>query len=584
MDKIKGFVKKIEEKSSQLIMFYAMVLIEMVAMLIVALVQIAMSYDTNSNVPLFIGVVYLFAILLLTNRHPEKLDILKMLTLIPTLMGIIPYLYMGTDGGGIKSGMPIWMVLGLLMIFVFTKGIACIVLFVLTLVEYLACIAYTYFYMRDTLGQLAEAYYYQDNVIAIIAVSLSFGLIIKYQLSMEKASQRKIEQEKQKAQDANDAKTKFLTNMSHDIRTPMNAITGMAQIASLNIDDTERVRDCLEKINVSASMLSHLINNVLDMSEIESHKLALKNAPFELNEMIENLRVVLEQTAEAKQVDFCVHCENIRNDRLIGDAVRIKQVFMNLVGNSIKFTPAGGKVSLSICQEEGDASDDSYAYFRMEVSDTGIGMKQEFADSDIFKPFERAQSQYVNKTEGYGIGMSITKSILDVMGADLHIESEVGKGSLFRIHMKLLIDSDVESAEQGEADEVPELGGRRFLVVEDNDINMQIIEFVLERTNADIVKAWSAEEALEIFENSKEGYFDLVLLDIQLPNMNGYEAAKALRSSGRSDADKVLIWAMTANAFSQDVEKALQSGMNDHISKPIDTDGLYRKLKDAFVH
>lgn len=577
MNRLKNMIHYVEGKSSQLLMFYVMVVIEMLAMFLTAILQIAMKFKTDSIIPLFGSVAYLLVILFFTNSYPHKLPLFKAMALIPMILVMIPYLYMGTEGGGIKSGMPIWMVLGLLMICLFTKGIPCIVLFTMTLSVYIGCVIYTYLFMQDKLGLLEEIYYCQDNIMAIVAVSLSCGMIIKYHQKIEDRSKQKIEQEKLNAQNANEAKSKFLTSMSHDIRTPMNAIIGMTEMANYYIDDKEKVQDCLKKINDSSSMLLHLINNVLDMSEIENHELKLKESSFELRELADKIYAVLEQTANAKKLTFEVRCEQIRDNRLIGDVVRLRQVLMNLVSNSLKFTPPGGKVGLLIRQE--DNVESGYASFVIEVKDTGIGMKQEFIDTMIFKPFERDDTRYVNKTEGNGIGMSITKTILDVMGADLQIESEVGKGTTFLIHVKLKVDSDDTCEEHNEINSIPNLEGKRLLVVEDNEINMEIIVSILERTQAEIKQAWNAEDALKIFEESEEGYFSLIFFDIQLPGMNGYEAVKIIRGMDRHDASEVPILAMTANAFSQDVEQSLSSGMNDHISKPIDIDVLYRKLQ-----
>lgn len=577
MNRLKNMIHYVEGKSSQLLMFYVMVVIEMLAMFLTAILQIAMKFKTDSIIPLFGSVAYLLVILFFTNSYPHKLPLFKAMALIPMILVMIPYLYMGTEGGGIKSGMPIWMVLGLLMICLFTKGIPCIVLFTMTLSVYIGCVIYTYLFMQDKLGLLEEIYYCQDNIMAIVAVSLSCGMIIKYHQKIEDRSKQKIEQEKLNAQNANEAKSKFLTSMSHDIRTPMNAIIGMTEMANYYIDDKEKVQDCLKKINDSSSMLLHLINNVLDMSEIENHELKLKESSFELWELADKIYAVLEQTANAKKLTFEVRCEQIRDNRLIGDVVRLRQVLMNLVSNSLKFTPPGGKVGLLISQE--DNVESGYASFVIEVKDTGIGMKQEFIDTMIFKPFERDDTRYVNKTEGNGIGMSITKTILDVMGADLQIESEVGKGTSFLIHVKLKVDSDDTCEEHNEINSIPNLEGKRLLVVEDNEINMEIIVSILERTQAEIKQAWNAEDALKIFEESEEGYFSLIFFDIQLPGMNGYEAVKIIRGMDRHDASEVPILAMTANAFSQDVEQSLSSGMNDHISKPIDIDVLYRKLQ-----
>lgn len=577
MNKFEKINNDIDKKPSELLMFYIMVIIEMLAMLVIALLQIVMKFKTDSIIPMLVSVAYLIAILFFVNAHPNKLPLFKKITLMPMLLVIVPYLYMGTEGGGIQSGMPIWMVLGLLMIFLFTKGIHFVVSFMVTLSVYIGCIIYTYLFMQDKLGQLDELYYYEDNIMAIVAVSVSCGMIIKYHQRIEDRSKQKIEKEKLNAQNANEAKSKFLTSMSHDIRTPMNAIIGMTEMANYYIDDKEKVQDCLKKISDSSSMLLHLINNVLDMSEIENHELKLKETSFELLESVEKVHTVLEHSALSKKLNFEVRCEQITNNQLIGDAVRLRQVLMNLVSNSLKFTPPGGKVSLLVRQE--GYEEDGHASFIIEVTDTGIGMKQEFIDNMIFKPFERDTTQYVNKTEGNGIGMSITKTILDAMGADLQITSEDGKGTTFLIHAKFKTDHEQQCEEHNEISNIPNNEGKRLLVVEDNEINMEIIVSLLERTQAEIVQAWNAEDALKIFEESGEHFFDLILFDIQLPGMNGYEAVKIIRNMDRSDATRIPILAMTANAFAQDVEQSIQSGMNDHISKPIDIDVLYHKLQ-----
>ena len=580
INRLKEIKNYATELPSQLLMFYVMVIIEAVAMLSIALLQIVMEFQTDSIIPMLISVVYLLVVLLFVKGRENKLAMFKAITLLPMLWGIIPYLYMGTEGGGIKSGMPIWMVLGLLVIFLFTTGKHFVFLFSSTLILYIGCLLYTYQCMPGRLGNLTELYYYQDNIMAIVAVSISCGMIIKNHQRIENKSKQKIEQEKLNAQKANEAKTRFLMSMSHDIRTPMNAIIGMTEMASYNIDDKEKVQECLKKIMDSSSMLLYLINNVLDMSEIENNELKLKEAPFELEEEVGKMHAVLEQTAAAKNIDCSVQFEDIRHKHLIGDAVRLRQIFMNLLSNSLKFTPSGGKVSLSIKEETDTEQEDGYASFLMEVKDTGIGMKQEFIDKYIFKPFERDESGEVSKTEGNGLGMSITKSIQDVMGASLDIESELGKGSTFRIHARLKIDSNVIEDTQDEKIKIPNLSGKRLLVVEDNEINMEIILAILERTKVETIKAWTAEEALKLFEDSEEGYFDLILFDVQLPNMNGDEAVKILRRMERKDATGIPIFAMTANAFADDVENSLRSGMNEHLSKPVDIDILYRKLQE----
>lgn len=575
-----------EDKQSELLMFYSMVGVEMIAMFAIMTLQIVMGYNTKSIVPLFLSVAYLGVMIGLVTKYSHRMMLFKALTFVPMLFGIIPYLFMGTEGGGIKSGMPIWMVLGLLLIFLFTRGIYFWVLLPLTLLVYIGCMIYSYRYLQDKLGQLDELYYYQDNIMAIVAVSLSCGLIFKYQQRYEERTKKKIEEEKQNAQKANEAKSKFLANMSHDIRTPMNAILGMTEMANRNIEDKEKVQECLKKINDSSMMLLHLINNVLDMSEIENQELRLKEMKFDMKEVVKEIYNVLEHHAMASRLDFEVQYGELHDVRLVGDVVRFRQVLMNLLSNSIKFTPAGGKVSLCIKQREEleDSKREGYATFEIEIRDTGIGMKQEFIDSMIFRRFERDEAQYVSKTEGNGIGMSITKSILDVMGADLQIESEVGKGSTFRFVVQLKKDQDVKKEEWKEKNEVPMIRDKRILVVEDNEINMEIILAILEDTQAEIIHVWNAEEAIEVFKNSVEGFFDLVLMDVQLPGMSGYEATEQIRNIEEGREYKVPVFAMTANAFAQDIERSKKCGMNEHISKPIDIEELYQKIREYLVN
>jgi len=445
-------------------------------------------------------------------------------------------------------------------------------------------ILYGYF-QRDMLRYTDnDTYYYQDNLIAILVVAGTIGLILKYQKYVEQKQKERIEgavieaeREKVNAEKANVAKTNFLANMSHDIRKPMNAIVGMTDIAKYNIDDKEKVQDCLDKITASSTQLLNLLNNILDMSEIEMDMLKLKESSFNMTELAENIQVVLSQMARGRKVEFEMSCD-IKHANLLGDAVRLRQVLMNIISNGIKYTEASGKVAVSI-REDLEGGDSDYALLDIAVEDTGVGMTQDFIDHYIFRPFERAEDRRVQKVEGSGIGMSITKSIIDAMGAALRIESTVGEGSKFFVRMRLKKDKDVQkNFVQEDGLLILDATGRNILVVEDNELNMEIITAILERTHANVTCAWNAEEAVDIITRSEEGCFDLILMDIQMPGMDGYSAARTIRGMDRKDAMTVPIMAMTANAFAQDVEKALNAGMNAHIAKPIDVDELFQKM------
>lgn len=585
IQRVKMWIKSYLEKTpSKQLTFYSLVMIEMVAITTVVLMQSINHYETQSVLPMVATVVFLFAMLICSMLYPKKVELLSVLTLVPVVMGILPYLYIGTEGGGIKSGMPVWMSMGLVMVFLLTDGIYFKILMPLTVVEYIVCIYASYKYLNDKLGQLEDLYYYQDNVLAILGVACSVGFIVKYQKHIERKSKEKIEaaknaaeQEKLNAEKANQAKSKFLANMSHDIRTPMNAIVGMTELARYQIEDKEKVQDYLEKITASSTQLLHLINNILDMSEIEMHDIKLKEIKFNLEELIDNVYVVLAQTARSKKVEFDVQCEQIKNSNLLGDSVRLRQMLMNIVSNSIKFTNAGGSVYLYVEQKKSESAD-GYAEFLFRIQDTGIGMTQEFIDQMLFQAFEREETQYVKRTEGSGIGMSITKSIADAMGATLQVESEVGKGTVFTIEASFKTDQEGPLAKEENGSVIIDAKGKNVLIVEDNEINMEIITAILERTNANVITAWNAEEAIQLVQDSEDYYFDLIFMDIQLPGMDGYSAARNIRCMDREDVLSIPIIAMTANAFSQDVEKSLSSGMNAHISKPIDIDDLFQKM------
>lgn len=588
VQKIKDrFGKYIARTDSQLWIYNTIILIEILALTILVAIEFFMGYEQDGLLVMVALWIYLVAMALLANCYPKKVQLFYALVVAPVNLVVFPFMFLWAEGGGIESGMPVWLTFGILLVCIMTSGIYFKILLVLTVVTDVMIILYGYFHQETFKYIDNDFYYYQDNLIAVLVVAGTIGLILKYQRYVQTRQTKRIEdavmeaeQEKLNAQKANVAKTNFLANMSHDIRTPMNAIVGMTDIAKYNIDDKEKVQECLNKITASSTQLLNLLNNILDMSEIEMETLKLKEGQFSMTELAENIQVVLAQMARGRKVEFEMTCD-VEHENLLGDSVRLRQVMMNIISNGIKYTDAFGKVSVSIT--EAAMNDSDYAAFDIIVTDTGVGMTQEFIENHIFKPFERSEDRRVQKVEGSGIGMSISKSIIDAMGATLAIESTVGVGSRFSIHVQLKKDKNVQKnfkVEDGIA--ILDASGKNILVVEDNDMNMEIIKAILERTHAHVICAWDAEEAIDIFGKSKEGHFDLILMDIQMPGMDGYGAARAIRSMDRKDSMSIPIMAMTANAFAQDVEKAFDAGMNAHLAKPIDVDELFQKMYHFF--
>lgn len=549
----------------------------------------------------------------------------------------------------------------------------------------------------DSLVQQRTFTFVGGGIVLVGVIVIAF--LRYYRVSQEQMGE--LAKAREEADAANRAKSEFLSNMSHDIRTPMNAITGMTSIARANIDDRDLVTDCLKKVDLAARHLLGLINDVLDMSKIESGKLSLNPAPLLLPEVVENVVTIVQSQVQAKRQSFNVYVRDITVERVFADGTRLNQVLLNILSNALKFTPAEGRVTLSVTQEEVEGRPDVIRTHFL-VSDTGIGMSPEFREK-IFDSFEREDRATVRRIEGTGLGMAITKQIVDMMGGTIEVESEVGVGSSFHVVLDLPRDGEAEGAEslppwdilvvddnadsaetaalmlggmgahaeyvvtgaeaiervrarhaagsdydgvlldwkmpdmsgvdlarrirgevgdgmpillvsaydwsdiEGEARsagvtgfvakplfmstlshallplagddgsdrvkadrEESDLSGLHALLAEDNDLNWEVASELLGACGLSLVWARNGEECVKLFSESEPGYYDLVLMDIRMPIMNGYDAARAIRALERPDALEIPIIAMTADAFSEDRERAFECGMNAHVSKPID--------------
>ena len=384
----------------------------------------------------------------------------------------------------------------------------------------------------------------------------------------------------QTAENANKAKTDFLSNMSHDIRTPMNAIIGITSLIRHDAGNKAKVIEYADKIDISSQHLLGIINDVLDMSKIEAGKTVFKYSDFSILDLVQELDTIFHTQIYEKQQTLTIIKENIQHEWVNGDQVHLMQIFSNLLSNAVKYTQEGGKIQFFV--EECETKSSVYAKYRFLVSDNGMGMSADFKDT-IFDAFTRAESSLTNKIQGTGLGMAITKNLVEAMGGTIDVESELGQGSCFEVLLDLKIAEDrtVALAAQEETDEQDGniLQGMRFLCAEDNELNAEILTELLKIEGAECTICENGEEILKAFEQSAPGDYDMILMDVQMPVMNGYEATKAIRRSSHELAKTIPIIAMTANAFSEDIQHSLAAGMNAHVSKPVEMKVLEKTIR-----
>ena len=384
----------------------------------------------------------------------------------------------------------------------------------------------------------------------------------------------------QTAENANKAKTDFLSNMSHDIRTPMNAIIGMTSLIRHDAGNKDKVIEYADKIDISSQHLLGIINDILDMSKIEAGKTVFKYTDFSMPDLIEELNTIFQPQIAERNQTLMVIKENIRHEWVNGDQVHLMQIFSNLLSNAVKYTQEGGKIQFLV--EECETKSSVYAKYRFLVSDNGMGMSADFKET-IFDPFTRAEGSVTNKIQGTGLGMAITRNLVEAMGGTIDVESELGQGSCFEVLIDLRIaeDRSVSSTVQEEKNEQNDniFQGMRFLCAEDNELNAEILTELLKIEGAECTICENGEEILKTFEKSAPGDYDMILMDVQMPVMNGYEATKAIRRSSHELAKKIPIIAMTANAFSEDIQHSLAAGMNAHVSKPFEMRVLEKTIR-----
>lgn len=408
---------------------------------------------------------------------------------------------------------------------------------------------------------------YADLAIGVSFVVIFVLLLLFYSLSVSRKKQMEALKEAQNANAANIAKTTFLNHMSHDIRTPMNAIVGFTDIAMKKKPDKE-VEDCLKKIRQSSEYLMTLINDVLDISRIESGKLEYKPVLVDLRDMVNTVLSIARGYTENRDLNFCVSREEFKNPYVMADELRIREVLLNIISNAVKFTKDGGTISFAA--ENCPGNDEHHVIVRYRISDTGIGMSEEF-QTKIFDEFSQENSGARTSYKGTGLGMTIAKQYVDLMGGKIEVSSRQGIGSTFTVEIPLLIAEHVRTEKEEKLRKDMDLHGLHVLLAEDNDLNAELAVDLLEEKGMIVTRTADGKSALAQFCNTAPGTFDLILMDIMMPEMNGYETTKAIRNlPDRPDGKEIPIIAMTANAFAEDVQAALNAGMDDHVAKPVD--------------
>ena len=448
---------------------------------------------------------------------------------------------------------------------------------------------YIYAYLPDTevfhnlpFGVISVIFFY------FLMFSIFWFWTYRTNLAHRKQEQEKDEKYKaelliaaKKAEAANEAKTEFLQRMSHDIRTPINGICGMVNMAEHYADDMEKQTEYRTKVKEASNLLLELVNDVLDMSKLESGEIVLEEIPFNLSSISREVFVVIEQMAAEQNIRVAWEKKEITHRDFIGSPGYVKRVMMNILSNAVKYNKENGQIYVSCVEIPSEQPEMTTMEFV--CRDTGIGMAEEF-QKHIFEPFAQEHTGSRAKFAGTGLGMAISKKLVEEMGGTITFESKKGVGSTFVIRVPFKIDLDADKREESKDVSEKSIKGMHVLLAEDNELNMEIAEFLLQNEGAEVTKAWNGQEIVELFRKSEAGEFDVILMDIMMPIINGYEAAKRIRSLDREDAKKIPIIAMTANAFTEDRIRAKEAGMDEHIAKPIDVELLIKVIHKLVKH
>lgn len=491
---------------------------------------------------------------------------LDMLFIFPVLFFI---------SGGLKSGMPVWMLIMTVSPCILMTGAMRVVMTIISEIVCVSVFMYSVYHPELVIPMETEMQLGLDISETVVFVGIIISALFRFQISSLEKKNKEIEKTNIELKNANQAKSAFLSNMSHDIRTPMNAIIGFTEIAKKDINDRQSVEHCLEKISISGEYLLTLINDVLDMSKIEQGRQTIEMSKINIGKLILDVKEILFVQMQNKNIQFKLNATNVKHYWIESDLLKLRKIIINLVSNAIKYSkPDGGNIYVSLKE---NPIDEQFADYQISIRDEGKGISEEFINK-IFEPFEREKNTTTSGVIGTGLGLAITKSSVETLGGKISVKSKLNFGTEFIVELKCKYYTD-SVKEEKEDDGNISFDGKKALLVEDNELNIELASRILSDIGFTVERAENGRQAVDIICEKPEDYFDLIYMDVLMPVLDGYEATKEIRLLPSEKRSSVPIIAMTANAFDEDVKKSFEVGMNGHIAKPISVEDIVKETK-----
>ena len=513
----------------------------------------------------------LFIIIFWIANSLEKSQIAIIIFSVLFNIVILPALYM--TSGGVESGMPLWCLMGYVFPFLLIKGRSCIIVFILSILEFIGLVIYSYYNPEIVMKMSSMKMVLIDMVVTMIAVVVVIASIFRFQTYIYEKQKNTITKAIREANDAIKQKQDFISNVSHDIRTPMDSIIGFTELAKKNMDNPEKLADSLEKISRASGHLMNLINEVLDISKIDSGKSVVEEDLCSIHSIIDNVCQILQHEVEQKKLKIELDYSMLDEDVLNCDNIRLNQILLNLISNAVKYSYEGGKILISVIQLSTD--DESVILNEFHIKDEGCGMTPEFMEH-VFEPFARDRSSPVS-AEGTGLGLTIAKSLTEIMGGSIDVSSELGIGSEFTVSLPLTIPS-LSEIEEEEDIVTYDFKGRHVLVVDDNQLNREILVEALLEEGFIVDEAIDGSFAIEKLRDCQPGTYELIILDLQMPVMDGYETTKIIRNFKDPRVSQIPIVALTADALPEEKTRAFNCGVNAYLLKPVDMPAMLKVL------